>query len=233
MKKILFLSICLLLLSGCQAEYNLYIGNSISEDLIITATDNSENNLLKTYKGTLTANIDDQISSESNEKIDGIEYYDIYFDDGLNFKYNFSNSNYLKSSIVNTCYRYFNFVDDKNTFTLSTTKEFLCFNLYPSLDNVKVNITTSSKIEEHNADAVNGNIYTWILTKDSSDNSIYMYTNKTKEQISDGEQIINPGDQSSTENGEEKKNNENEYIYVLVGLGLFGIVLLISFKIKK
>lgn len=234
MKKIIFLISCLFLISGCQAEYTVsFDGTNIKEKMIINSNDQEEIDLLKAYKENNTAFIDDQISSETNEKIEGIEYYEMLFvDNSLNFKYNFKNSNYSSSNIVNTCYKSFNFVDKKDNFTLATSKEFMCFNLYPDLEKVTVKVIVDYDNLETNADQVEGNIYTWVLDKNNSDNSIYMHSNKTN---IDDDKDDSGSDKVDSDSSEEviNKDDENNFIYVLGGLTLFLIIIFVMFKIKK
>lgn len=179
-KKYLFLITTLFLITGCSATYNLTIDDKgYNEELIITATNKGENNSLISYPQVV---FNDQEGADDigslTQKIEGIEYYndEEEINNGLKkikYDYLFKNSsNYLRSNIINNNfdliaidkYKY----DEKTEYTyISTSDKFNYIENMPELENITINVTNKFKVISTNADEVNGNLYTWYITKDN------------------------------------------------------------------
>jgi hypothetical protein len=196
MKKIKYflLSICILLLAtGCDGTYNVEIyNNRFKEDITIKENDSinwddvNENgvsfrNLLDAeynrdnnyYKKTLISN--------TNEL-------------GLNYKSDFDFNTYSTSGIGYRCYQYFRVVQENNSILIATSNRNTCYDDYKWLNNITINVKTNHKVLDNNADKVDGNTYTWYLTREnasnkslqirlSSTNFIYNYNNEVVNQV--------------------------------------------------
>ncbi len=186
-KKIILLFVTILITSGCEIEYNLEINkNDYKENTIVIGNilDASENlTELKSkvlYDEYMPKPIplfnDSPIQSESNEKLEDVEYYekaDLADGNivGVQFDGNFNGTNIVNSTIINYAYGDFSIIDNEKTISITTDKRFKLFEQQSNLDKVIINIKTDYAVTETNADEINNNIYTWIITKNN-------YTNK-------------------------------------------------------
>lgn len=165
-KKILFISLILWFVTGCDATYNVEIYNdSYKEDGTIV-----ENN---------PQNWDDDSSGftpreliHNEYKLDNYFYNKTLIDDntslGLNYKSNFDFESFSTNSLGFRCYEYFRALDENNSIIIMTSNKNLCYDRYKWLDNLTINVKTNHKVLEHNADAVNKDTYTWHLTRQNA-----------------------------------------------------------------
>lgn len=182
-KKITFILIGIFSLSGCTATYNLNISsNNISESLNINGVSiDSSNYFIPVYYNSIST---DQYDVDTNQKIDGIEYYKTSSSsNNFNLDYNFTNDDFLKSNIANTfvssfVFKKYDYDDDgkKDYYVISTTDDFSAFNLYNELNEVTIKITNNHEVISNNADEVDGNIYIWHF-KPNNTSSINMVYN--------------------------------------------------------
>ncbi|MCM1370355.1 MAG: hypothetical protein NC181_00480 [Clostridium sp.] len=187
MKKFLIV-LSLLLFTGCTAEYNININDSIKESIILN---NIPIDLYSDYnKRTFLAfqsdikNIPDYATQEDYKKF---ELYNIEDTSKGNIKslklmYDFNLENFNDSGAVNTCYDTVNILTNDNVVTISTTNNFNCFNYYDELDSIKINITTDYKVIQTNSDKKSGKTYTWEIDKISAKNKpiIFVYNQDEK-----------------------------------------------------
>lgn len=222
MKRII-LGICLLLfVTGCSVSYDVYIGEDIEEVISIDG-DN-----FNTFP--VPAFYYEQGASESNEKIEGIEYYSETKENNSKvYKYNFNLDNYKYSTGVNTCLSSLKVSKNIDGYMINTGSDFSCFGLYPNLNYITVNLVfdiTLYEIDESNADSVRGNVYTWNVTKDNYKNKYIQIVFKDKEEV--------------PTNNEEELNNEksnSNYIVFIAFIGfltvLVGIIYLKYRNVNK
>ena len=195
MKKKLKLVFLILLLTGCDVTYNLEISSKgYFENIDIISNRNSDiiEYTIPAYFGDIEY---EDVNANYFEKIDGIEYYNSkvskegeFTKINYNYKFDvntFSRSNFLSSSyntIIFKKYDYNNESDDsEQEYMLFTTDDnFIIFDKFAQIENVKVNITCHYEVISSNADEVNENVYTWYLTKDNL-KSINMVYNPDKE----------------------------------------------------
>ena len=166
--------------SGCHADYSLNIDkvDSIVEDVALNATTDMDRSRFKDYKSYLpiTYGMDD--ISAFQKRLDGVEYYHLSKkDDNMSFHYDKFNVKKLNQDMfARSCYKYVTVMEQKKSseLLLSTSKEFLCFERYDTLEDVTVSITSKYKLKDTNADEVNGHTYRWFITKGNADNK-YLY----------------------------------------------------------
>lgn len=224
MKKSLLLLFLLVFVTGCNANYDIEIkNNQVKEKLEFFSTDtstwDSEVQYGLTYRSLLEASVDypypafDSTVVDENDtiKLDGVEYYDnkLITDNyklGQRLEYRkFKTNNFNDSSIVKKCYQYFSVLEEGKNIILSTSLKNLCFDEYPLLDNITINLKTNHKVVSSNADTVKGYHYTWNLSREDKDDSGISITIKKDEYIF---------------------NYENEFVKKVIYIGLFvGIIL--------
>lgn len=198
MKKHLLFIFILLLLTGCKVEYKITLNNKLEleENIVLTPTTQEDKDQFNDF--TLNIPIDKEIYDYElyAEKIDSIEYYDITKNKekiSIGYKYNNKKyTEYINSRLINQAYEYISIskVDEKYL-VLSTSKEFLLFDAYDNLEEVKITINTKYKVLSHNADKVNNHDYTWIITKDNAyGKGIYLKLDQNKEDLTFLEKLI-------------------------------------------
>lgn len=174
-RKILFL-LFVILLTGCSATYDLEISDkSIDEVTSIIGNSNYVNNNLYKYylEKPVPLSKEAPIQSESDEKLESVEYYDK--EDlsnngivGLKFSGKFNNDIFIDDSYILSFFvGDYNIKKNNNEIEISVPTNFKAFKQFNDLENVTVNIKSKYKVKEHNADSVNGNVYTWNITRDN------------------------------------------------------------------
>jgi len=173
--KVILLSVFVLLIcSGCSVEYNLDIdkGLKLNESVTIETFNNEEKMKIKDYNSYLPIDINADDYSVYQEKKDGVEYYNFTKDNNkIMFDYLYDVDKFNNNVFARTCYEYvtvmenYNKEEERNELILSTSKEFLCFKYYDSLENVVVKIKTTRDVYSNNADNVEGNTYIWNINK--------------------------------------------------------------------
>ena len=184
MKKIkLVILVCgMVLLSGCSAEYNLTIDETIMEENISAIfdkkTESDYASRMEKIRRTSYYNFDTREN----------EYYTFNKteDDNnifLNYNYKYTNNNLYKSEAVSRCY-YKRIVNvTENNITINTDNQVAC--IYKDgnkeIDSITVNIRTDLIVLEHNADKVNDKVYTWYINDENYSNKpIYIKMEKEK-----------------------------------------------------
>lgn len=242
LKKFIFPILCLLFLCGCEATYNLDVSDGFLETTTINATNVNEYSLLEGYPRNIPAYYTDSFNPEDTEVYDDVSYYNVsYVGEGvLNYTYKFEDK-YNLSTIVKESMTKVNITSDR-TVRIHATGDFDCFNIYPALEKLTVNIKVPYEMVYNNADSINGDIYTWIINKDNPSGTIDIeYENP--DYVSEIYKDINKDDNnsSSKEDNEKKssnkkssansKKNNNTFVLVLSGLffvALFGIIIFIN-----
>lgn len=203
MKKIVILVGIVFLLSGCNITYNLEINNQEFKENIKIVENNKEawnlplsvltvEEFYEHYKDKpIPISVNSPIVSESNEKLNDVQYYkkkNLTSEDslGLSYKYDMTQSQFNDSFFIHYAYNRFlvGTVDDH--IIISTGENFKLYEQYNNLDKVTVNIKTNHKVIDNNADEINGDTYTWNITKrNASNKSIYLEIEK--DQLVDNE----------------------------------------------
>lgn len=204
-KKLILLVISIFLVSGCEAEYNLEIkGDDYIESTSVNAGSQeviSENftssNIYDFYKDKpIPLFNDDAILDESNEKMNGVAYYDkTNSNDGDNINMqlegNFQSSTIDKSNLINFAYNRFLKATIDGNVVLSTGENFKIFEQFPNLDKVTIRIKTDNNVVKNNADEIEKNTYIWHVNRDNySDKAIYLEFNKPEENENDDFSIV-------------------------------------------
>lgn len=179
MKKILFILITCLLLTGCTVNYNLEINDNNFKETITGSVLNKE---LDTNNSTSINNYsfllnEEQPSFYKNENIfynkttnnaqDGIDF---------DFNYTFNENNFNNSRIINECFDNHVYEYKDNKYYLVVSGKFNCN--YSETTNI--NITTDYNVTSNNAQKIKNNTYTWTIDENNKDNIYFFITiNKT------------------------------------------------------
>lgn len=182
--KVLILIFITFLLTGCNVDYKLNIDDefNLEETTMIEATTNFETTKFNEYNSYLPVDIKVADYSLIKEKKDGINYYNLDKSDGnLTFDYIFDISNYKNSMIAGSTYDNILVTKADDVLTLSTTSEFLPFDSYPNLDEVKITITSNYEFIKCNGDVVGKHECVWNIDKDNAYNkNIFLRLDTTK-----------------------------------------------------
>lgn len=187
----------LVFFTACSVEYDINIDDNVKEKFQIYE-DNNEKISNDIYGGKyanslpfdvrLAQIIDYPQAVLSNQivdiydlknEIEGTIYYkkDLIDEEqkyGINMEteFNLIDLPYLKS--VRQCYAKFNVDIEEDKLSIFTSEENLCFENYPILDKININLNINFKedfeVVENNATIVDGNKYTWVIDKNNYKN---------------------------------------------------------------
>ena len=154
---------CLLFLTGCTAEYNIDIDNGFVEKTIINDLSFDEVEEFRSMSSS-PVYIDQTEESDTGGYLEGIKKYTTSIENNSFIQtYQFNSvDNYKRSTTLYECYSV-SVEDLDKTIKISTQSTNTCFDRYPELTNLKINIKTNNKVVRNNADSVNGNVYSWSI----------------------------------------------------------------------
>jgi len=243
MKKCLLL-VLVLILSGCTLEYNLVIDESTFEE-VITINENDSTKLnspvaegtTMTYKNRVDWLVTTPIYVYKNSNvspyeedgiIDGVKYYEKQkivtgeeYGVSLITNGEIDEINDLRS--LSHCYEIARVLNNKDEYVISTSFKNMCFENYPLLDELTINITTDMKVTSNNADSVSGNTYTWKITRANYDNkSISLAMQSIRDYNQD-----KYNEEQEEKREEQRKKIEKQKNTTLKILGVVGIAFLV------
>lgn len=168
MKKILVLLFLVLLTTGCQASYDIEIGDyNIKEKITI----NVPNNLDSNSKATIIDFIESEAYPLLGEQKDDI-FYDIFLEDiqggqQYTLNYTYKNNEIKNSKVLNQCFQNA-YVDETNDYYMfSLTGKFYCLNKNKKID---ITVKTANEMHDHNATEHNlMNTYKWEISEENKD----------------------------------------------------------------
>lgn len=221
MKKIKYLILVSLLyiLCGCSAEYNLNIteNTKFTEHIVINAS--SQEDLLQLNNFNWDVPLDYQNSNEAYEAADynKNEIYNIVKNqNNVVFDGSFNRDTILNSKAIHDSVDYFNFTKYDGNYVISTSDNFKIFNRY-NLEYLVINIKLPNEVINSNADSVNGNVYTWNISKDNKKGIYLEYKPIDNKEIT----------------GTKEEDNNLKYILIAIGFLVFLLVGLIFIKKNK
>ncbi len=224
MKRVLVLTLLLLLTTGCTCEYNLKIDNNDYQEEIKLVGENSTE--INSFKEDWKIPVDKDeynigLDLDNVEiKSDNVYNYNL-LNNILTFKYNFTSSTFINSSAVSNCYNKLSVMNYSDSTIISTSKNALCFDKYPTLTSIVINITVDKPVKSNNADRISANTYTWNLTRtNASDKPINL--------VLDNKNVSNNPKTNSTPDETINKTRKKDYsMYIFSGLLL--IVMLLGY----
>lgn len=167
MKKKLLLLVMLILLSGCDVNYQLnFTDNQLIEDVHFTLPNSEEKKINYLEKVSAYAIFDGIGRYPYNTNFSkGIKNYN------ANFNYTYKLEDFGRAYYINQCFDAVNFAQHDNQYVLLTSTGFKCMLFdYYKIDNLTVTITTNHTVIENNADSKKRNSYTWNITEQNAEN---------------------------------------------------------------
>lgn len=161
MKKIVFILVMLIFVTGCNSSYNLKIVNDNFEENILLNIDNKD------------INSNNQITSFLNEKTTSVITEDSFYDKKINnfqdyteviLKEKYNENQFQSSKTLNLCFEN-KTVLFEDTYYINLYGSFYC--LYGNSMDIK--IQTKNKVYVNNADEVDGNTYIWHIDSSNQD----------------------------------------------------------------
>ena len=169
--KYLFLLILLVILSGCDVNYEVHI----TKDFIKEKIDLCEN--IETAKLKKSLYGDKYFTDLLLDIQIGYEYYtgELNIKDEKTVCYNYNEyehllENYQYDTLAFQCYDNISLFKENGKIVFETSG-FNCYDYNSNLDNVVITLTSDYKVLEHNANEVNNNKYIWKFDKDNLDNA--------------------------------------------------------------
>ena len=215
MKKFILLVLIVIMLTGCQSNFYVKIGEGKIEQNINIFLSNANQ---KPYEL-----IRKSVYSVEND-VEGLGYFTIENSkesNPLNASISYIISSYEYDYGISFCYDNQNITYSNNILKIETSNYFNCFDKYSILDDVNINVTTGYKVLENNADKVDGNTYTWNITK-SNKKGIKLTLDTTVDEIQEEEK--------------QKEKLSKNLIFIVIGtlvLFAFGTVLFVFIKSNK
>ncbi len=155
---------------------DIIVDNSLGEeDVDVPIEDNEVDYSKLTFEDLVdskTIEADEATRREGLEKIKTKDELGIAYKEEYNWK---NTSDFSQMAGVNTCYDYFTILrseDDKTgkeQLIISTSAKNYCFDMYPNLETITVNLETNHKVIFHNADKESDGQYTWKINKNNAD----------------------------------------------------------------
>lgn len=248
MKKIILVVASILLLTGCSVEYNLTIEEeNITENISIIPENDEENSMLNIYNKPEEVFLNSPVYSESNEKLEGVEYYSItkvlnanIYQMNLDYKYKFQD--FINANIVNNSVSIFKFEKNGDIYILNTGANLKIFENYKSLNNVKISIKLSDKYQVilNNAITSENNEFIWYVDRSNFKTSpitlnfINLEEQKNNGQNSEPENNVGNNIENNLNNNENNLNNnenleklENTNDNIIIGALFIGFILVL------
>lgn len=184
MKKLLFLLVCVILLTGCEAsiKYNFdqYIESNVSasftlDEYKVFANNHYGNDFGYEDDSVLRQNIESSKSSINAFINNNSTFYHLisYSSNGSyngSYKYTYTYSNFKDNYFMNYCFDNFIMNEDNDAYYIKASGNSVC-------SGAKIIITTQDRMINHNSDSVSNNNYIWNIKE--SNNNIYFSISKT------------------------------------------------------
>ncbi len=167
-KKLLFILLFPLFLTGCSTNYYMEIYNDkINEEYTINFGSDEVGNLTPLNYANQTlydyfGNCDDIGMRKFKNMSEG---YGIQSSNSYNYKE-------FKSNLIGIkqCYNVVDFAYNTKYIAIATTNQFKCYEIFENMEKLTINIKSNHKMIENNADSVKNNTYTWNISKYNADN---------------------------------------------------------------
>ena len=125
---------------------------------------------------------------------------------------------------------------EKNIVLSTDSSGCLLFQQYKTLNSLKVNITSIYKVLESNADSVNGNVYSWNLTRNNNKNIYIKYDTTVSGGVVKDENTDNDTEEDE-EIVEEEKSDTKVSLYailvIILAMLVFIIFVIVISKLDK
>lgn len=165
-KKILVLIGLIILTTGCDATINVNIDKENINQKYIISMSGSEISNGTVYKTIEQNLLDKEFDSEV------LSYFTINNNinsNPLKASRTYLLDNYTWDTLIARCYDNQNITYENNVLKINASG-FNCYDKYSILNNINLNVTTNYKVLNNNANKVDGNTYTWNITKNNVSN---------------------------------------------------------------
>lgn len=157
----------ILLLTGCSANYKVeFVDGKVKEDVYLF-TDN-ESFIEQTKENTEKVVYQMYLFDKDYDNFETKLEYDEY-NTGFNYHTDFT---FKKTkdweSVVRQCYDEIAIIKSKDSITIQTSNEFLCYKNFKELENVSITFKTNYVVIDNNADSVSSNKYIWKIEKEDA-----------------------------------------------------------------
>lgn len=197
-KKLIILGFFMIIFTGCTVDYNINIDNVVKENISINLDQDEDENIdiysgqtaepvsfisrIKEINDTPTSVLSNQHVDiyDSQNKVEGTLYYDSKINKkgnySLSLKSNFGLENLEYLNSVKNCYAKFVVLRNGNYVTLTTSEKNMCFEIYPILDKININVKTRYNVIDSNAMSIDkkNKTYTWTIDRGNYKNQ-YIY----------------------------------------------------------
>ena len=170
MKKIIFVIIVILILSGCSANASITIdeNNNVKEDIYVYVP----NSVIEMNQLTKDEFLDEELSYNTNSRLSSYNQERVYDENesGIKFtKNSIDICNSLKSSAFIDFFNEFNCKEEEDFYEINAKSNFICYETNDSeyesecngLKSVNLSITLNQEVLSNNADSINQNTYIW------------------------------------------------------------------------
>ena len=212
----------LIILTGCEATYELNIDDGFTENIVVLPNNDAERSKMQGYKYNETAFYESDDFCEEGEKVPGVEYYSSTYSNALNFNYRFDKK-YNESFAAKTNFPSFRYEAYEESLII-TSDDIRVFYNYPELSKLTIKFVTNKEVLTHNADKVVGNTYIWEYQKGGETKSIYFkFVDPEYKGIKkDPNSHKNNNNNNNTNNKESKESkNKKSHTILLIFLCLF------------
>lgn len=173
MKKVCLI-LLILILTACEASYNLRIEDgNIYEDISVTGIKKED------FMEPFPSFEEFKKTPKYIDKNEAIKYEESYKDDSINLKG--SLKSIKDSGVLNKCFLIKSIKENETSIYFRGTGDFSC---YYNLDKLKFNLKTKELVLSHNADKVrsdnNYNIYEWDVKKEKPNDIYFQVAKDTK-----------------------------------------------------
>lgn len=189
-KKYFFLCLCVLLLTGCNATYELDIKEDVFTEKIQINDMNIDENTKEIYltnpmpvdyRESCYLDYDRLVKPNEVEKKSGVDYYNIKNTaSGLEASAKIDIDQYQYSRPLNYAFVNMHVNNYDNYISIYGFDGPAIFNMYNNLTSFDVIITTDKDVTDHNADEVQGNKYSWHFTKEDTEKELYIEMDSTR-----------------------------------------------------
>ena len=209
MKRIVLILI-IIICSGCEANYDIFINKDGIKDDFNASISINEN--ITDFRYQIYTSIGDDLFRDTSK------YSFNDSGDSFNYNNNYSFEQFKNSILLNECFKDVTYSSDKGVLNIKL-ESFLCFDNYASLDSVIINVNTDLEVINSNYDQKDNNKYIWTINK-----------NNYKEK----EIVLNIRYNNNIKNLDSKKiDNYIDVFFYSIILMVFICLLVIYIKSKK
>ena len=187
MKKVILALLCVIILSGCKAEYNITFDKKMNVDEELFGYENDEfydSYTNSSYNRVISFILEPSLDYFNNNDY-SIKTGDFDGNKGAKINRSFNNFNEYKeiSKIYKEAVNDISYNEDNGIVTIKATVHINTDEQNQEkyyVSDLKLNITLPFEVKDSNADSVNKNTYTWNFNKENNNREIVLSFDKNK-----------------------------------------------------